>query len=1784
MNLRTACILILAAFTSTSSAQMVVKQYKYDYNTLSFDLEFKPQMHSVSADARGNRIISFDSYIDESKPGEAALPQYDFFVALPSYSKVSVNALPLARDKIEGIPAPNPYILLRQDSTFQYIYNSGRPLLNQNTLYSIKSNIVEIAGYLWIRDYYCVHLRLKRFLYNNSDYVESIRALHLEIRLQAPGNNLRAEEPIGRTEYDDVLSSLIINIKDAPRLDKKGCSSPISAKVQSEVNWIDFGGTYLKTGTAQDGIYRLNKKDLENYGIAASAIDPNTFKLYCKGKEIPIYVWGASDNTFDEADYIEFYGRRNMGDNYREISRAGEAYKEYLNRYSDTTIYWLTWEGSAGKRIDTISPGAHLYSDTLDYYYERAHYEENPWLDYSTDNLVRRQEPFWKENQTWVWGQQSTGTQNRIFQISDLYPGKRAKAFYKVQSFSSNITSGAHKIGLSINDDPAVYDSTAFNKYEQKVVKAEVPSNLLKNGTNVLKTISFPTMNRINSVEYDWYEVEYPRVIRCTNNKLMFQVDSSLSSGIRLIKVLDITSDDIIIYKSAPRLKRITDYFKAGNFIVFCDTVKGGDEYFVTSSELIKAPKIYYKKQFHNLASASEQADYIILTSGEFVNKAIEYSAYIKEHYNLQPKVIDVRDIYDQYNYGFFAPEPIRDFLFSANLNWNPPKPSYLFLVGDASYDYYGYKTKYFNAPSAKNYVPSFGEPVSDAWYTVWDTTGAYIPQMITGRLPVASASEFENYLQRHKSYNELPFSEFNKNYLLFSGGNSNIESELNQFRKVNSYIENELIRKRPAGGNANHFYKTYNPATNFGPYSPEQIRSMISQGGVFVSYIGHSGTQIWDNGISDAEQLNNDGGRSFLVTDFGCSTGKFAEPDIKSFSELFVAGPRGNAIGYIGNSSLGFTSTTLSFPQLFYEGILRDNIFQQGKAHTMAKIKLLNTYGSSGVYKVFALCNTLFGDPVISLKIPAKPNLIISDKDISFENKPPDESTDSIKISFRYFNYGRADSAFFTLTIDDNFQGKDVFRRQLKRLLPVLSDSLQVYIPIKGMSGSHTVEIKLDSGSEIDEIYENDNGTKLNFTVFSSQIRSVINNAVENKLNGVISIISPSHKNTDSAIIHYSSNPQFSSPKRIAQKLEPVNTRIVLPGLLQGKRYWLKTGANVTEGKELFSFIYDSVSAAYYIEDSLSFSKCSVQNLSISDSGAVLARRHTRLGVSSAGYFDGSYAIIEYNGNNVLPDGHLDGIHCAVFDGRSFSFLYSRKFDYWGSPGDFASKFCTFLDTLPPERILAMANCGGAGYGNTSAVKKAIKQYGSCFIDSVDFRYSWAMIGRKGAESGSIPEKWSRTFQGPVRVDTSFLTEIQNGFLLTKEIGPAGKWKYISADVAPNNGEINISLIGIKSSNEQDTLSVNTGNSTKYDISSIDAAAFRRIRALIKFRKNDNSPSPVLKSFTAHYESLPELAVNYQSVSLSKDTLRNGENAELKFTVYNAGESAADSFSVRVEAAKPDNSKAVIYEAPAVSVTPFDKKSFALSYNTSRSGSKAGSFIISADPKNKVNEIYKDNNCCIIPFYVLPDTTPPVLKVTFDGKDILDGQYVSSKPNIRAELSDNSLLPISDTSAITLKLNNRPVYFSSKDVKASFSESNPKAVTEYTPQLPDGEYTLRVSGKNASGNISEDVTRTFMVVNEMKLLDLYNYPNPFKDETFFTFRLTQVPEEIKIRIYTVAGRLIKNITLHHSELKNDFNFIRWDGKDEEGDVPANGVYLYKVTVKSGNKTESYLQKMAVVR
>ena len=102
------------------------------------------------------------------------------------------------------------------------------------------------------------------------------------------------------------------------------------------------------------------------------------------------------------------------------------------------------------------------------------------------------------------------------------------------------------------------------------------------------------------------------------------------------------------------------------------------------------------------------------------------------------------------------------------------------------------------------------------------------------------------------------------------------------------------------------------------------------------------------------------------------------------------------------------------------------------------------------------------------------------------------------------------------------------------------------------------------------------------------------------------------------------------------------------------------------------------------------------------------------------------------------------------------------------------------------------------------------------------------------------------------------------------------------------------------------------------------------------------------------------------------------------------------------------------------------------------------------------------------------------------------------------------------------------------------------------------------------------------------------HYPNPFTDRTCFQFNhsLGNIPLDVKVDIYTITGQKVKSIEAlwTGTETLQPGDCISWDGNDEFGDPLARGIYLYRISVSTGNNTsqpilgESKFEKLVILK
>jgi len=470
---------------------------------------------------------------------------------------------------------------------------------------------------------------------------------------------------------------------------------------------------------------------------------------------------------------------------------------------------------------------------------------------------------------------------------------------------------------------------------------------------------------------------------------------------------------------------------------------------------------------------------------------------------------------------------------------------------------------------------------------------------------------------------------------------------------------------------------------------------------------------------------------------------------------------------------------------------------------------------------------------------------------------------------------------------------------------------------------------------------------------------------------------------------------------------------------------------------------------------------------------------------------------------------------------------------------------------------------------------KQGIKKLRS----TINTKLPFTLVYKKGDPTYIPTEDYAQSENQELRTIVNIETFWNEGDVISTVIGPAAKWnKLIWAESNKNQNEdvTNLNIYGIKTNGNQDLL---VSNITEFEksLNDIDPNQYPYLKLEYKTKDDISRTSPNLPLWRVLYDGYPELVVDGSNgFEFYKDTLNQGETLKVKFNVLNASSSTALPFDIDFTVKQPENKQ--IQNVKSINgLNAFESKSTEYQYNTSPYfGDHA--LLINLDQANNTKDVIKSNNLSSKNFFVKKDNKAPILDVTFDGVHIMNEDIVSAKPQINIVVSDeSSFLKLDDISLLEIKLftdRNKEIPVLQNELSLIKAENQEMQVL-YTPSLPDGEYRLEVQAKDKSGNKSgvNPFSINFKVININSVSQVLNYPNPFSTSTQFVFTLTgsAVPENISISIYTLSGKVVKEITKQElGPLRIGINRTeyKWDGTDDFGAKLANGVYLYKVNFK----------------
>lgn len=516
------------------------------------------------------------------------------------------------------------------------------------------------------------------------------------------------------------------------------------------------------------------------------------------------------------------------------------------------------------------------------------------------------------------------------------------------------------------------------------------------------------------------------------------------------------------------------------------------------------------------------------------------------------------------------------------------------------------------------------------------------------------------------------------------------------------------------------------------------------------------------------------------------------------------------------------------------------------------------------------------------------------------------------------------------------------------------------------------------------------------------------------------------------------------------------------------------------------------------------------------------------------------------------------------------------------------------------------------AYFGAGNSLYHTLRNQGFSLIDQYDTTRCFIFVYKKNSQNTFAPKiAFSEGIYDRLLLDVDCPVKDTLGYITSPAVGRAKQWKQLkwqgnTADISSGD-DPTVDIIGVNETGAE-TYLFSGLRQQEYDLSMISAAQYPYLKLRMRNVDSVHITPYQLRYWRLTYVPVPEGALAPNLLFQMKDTFEVGEPMDFKVAFKNLSDAAFDSLKVKLILTTENN---IATNIPLSRFKPLlSGDTLQIRYPFSSQGLVGhNNLFLDVNPDNDQPEQYHFNNFLYKNFFVKEDKYNPLLDVTFDGVHILNRDIVSAKPHIVIKLKDESKWSVlNDTSGIKVQVRFpdgvlRPFYFIHSDTlkftpATGLPTNDNTATVDFLPTfLKDGDYELVVTGKDRSGNVAGNLEYKvgFQVINKPMISNMLNYPNPFTTSTAFVFTITgsEVPQNIKIQIMTITGKIVREITkeeLGPLHIGRNITEFKWDGTDQYGQKLANGIYLYRVVTNlhgraldtykaEGDKTDTFFNK-----
>jgi hypothetical protein len=750
----------------------------------------------------------------------------------------------------------------------------------------------------------------------------------------------------------------------------------------------------VKVYIEETGVYSLSHEELVDAGLEPGELDSSLIGMRNQGERVPIWIEDGGDGSFGPGDTIEFVGMR--------LSSKGLYYHEY----SKLNVYWLSFDDRQSLRMTArTSTATVMVSDPLPV--ERVVHREWDRL------LIRVREDEIEspaDADLWFWAkltQIDSAPESITLKLPGLVrePGSKVALRIGVRGVSRphpRQTGGMaeHHVDVTLNGQPI--GSGEWNGVQAYTVELPGIDHALflpESDTLELRVPSRPSANSDDSVVdvvmLNWVEVSYPHSGEVPGRRQIHLVRAAGGGEAPAPGVVEARSSAPLVLFTAAG-ERVRPFITSSGIPGFGDTttvrfeLAALDEFFISGGDRLRVSRIERDRP-SGWRGVDRQADYLIIAHARLI-EAIEPLAQLHRERGLEVAVVDIEEIYDEFNFGIIDPKAIRDFIAHAYHNWQPPAPRFVLLVGDASWDtknaevddrnYASWVDSQFedgprfpgrNVPSYAgrpaindrqliptwNFTSHEGHSASDNFFVAVDGDD-HSPDLAIGRFPVVEPAEVEAIVAKTIAYAGDPQpGPWHRNALW-------ITNESPMFQTSSDELANSLAHK---GYAAFKVYPSSEEATN--ELHQAALQARLNEGQLIVHFLGHGGRHIWRTGPPDFRK-NHDlftldhvaqlepTNRPTFVLSMTCYSAPFDHPNQDSIGETFLRVPDRGAIGVFAASWRN--SPSRSFSQLILDGLTTPG--------TPVGVAIMNAKRQTQNRTLVETYN-LLGDPAISLALP---------------------------------------------------------------------------------------------------------------------------------------------------------------------------------------------------------------------------------------------------------------------------------------------------------------------------------------------------------------------------------------------------------------------------------------------------------------------------------------------------------------------------------------------------------------------------------------------------------------------------------------------------------------------------------------------------------------------------------------------------------------------------------------------------------------------------------------------